>query len=245
MQFKVVVMRGTVTHSLTVAARIKTFNLTNQNLTDAEALLWYRLRRKQLLAKHKGKITMKKIFLLFLLCALQQQVFAAADLLQVFRQALVSDPTYKQAISQRLSTREGVPINLAGLLPSLSAGLAYPNYTKYASSGPASGHLSGTERGYNLNLNLTQTVFDFGKFAGLASARDLAKGADATLSAATQNLMIRVAQAYFNILRDQDNLVYIKSTRTAYAKQLDQVTQQYRVGLKTITEVYTARASYE
>jgi outer membrane protein len=188
---------------------------------------------------------MKKLILFAITLGAYINAYASADLVQVFRQALVSDPTYQQAISQRLSTREGVPINLAGLLPTISAGVAAPNYTKYASSGPASGNLSGTQRGYNLNLNLTQTVFDFGKFSGLASARELARGADATLSAATQSLMIRVAQAYFNILRDQDNLIYITSTRTAYAKQLDQIVQQYRVGLKTITDVYTARASYE
>ncbi len=190
-----------------------------------------------------GRFLVKKI--LFIITILFSMQTEAADLIEVFRQALTSDPTFQQAISQRLSTREGVPINLAGLLPTISAGLAAPNYNKFASSGPASGNVSGTQRGYDLNLNLTQTVFDFGKFAGLASARALAKGADATLSAATQNLMIRVAQAYFNVLKDQDNLVYIRSTRTAYAKQLNQITQQYRVGLKTITDVYTARASYE
>ena len=188
---------------------------------------------------------MKKLLLIAITLCVCVNAFASADLLQVFRQALVSDPTFQQAISQRLSTREGVPIDVAGLLPDITASLAAPNYTKYASSGPASGNLSGTQRGYDLNLNLTQTVFDFGKFSGLASARALARGADATLSAAAQNLMIRVAQAYFNVLKDKDNLVYIKSTRTAYAKQLDQITQQYRVGLKTITDVYTARASYE
>ncbi len=189
---------------------------------------------------------MKKILLIFIMAlSMSVDAFASADLLAVFRQALGSDPTYQQAISQRLSTREGVPINVAGLLPTITAGVAVPNYTKYASSGPASGHLSGTQRGYDINLNLTQTVFDFGKFAGLASARALAKGADATLSAATQNLMIRVAQAYFNVLKDQDNLVYIQSTKAAYANQLNQITLQYRVGLKTITDVYTARASYE
>ncbi|HSW70280.1 MAG TPA: TolC family outer membrane protein [Gammaproteobacteria bacterium] len=188
---------------------------------------------------------MKKLLLTIIIFSLCCKAFASTDLLQVFRQALVSDPTYQQAISQRLSTREGVPINIAGLLPGITASLAAPNYLKYASSGPASGQLSGTQRGYNMNLSLTQTVFDFGKFAGLASANALAKGADATLSAATQNLMIRVSGAYFNILKDQDNLIYIQSTKTAYAKQLDQITQQYRVGLKTITDVYTARASYE
>lgn len=190
-------------------------------------------------------MTKKLLFILAITFSVQTTTFASTDLLQVFRQALASDPTYQQAISQRLSTREGVPINLAGLLPTISANLAAPNYTKSTTSAPASGQVSGTQRGYGLNLNLTQTVFDFGKFAGLASANNLAHGADATLSAATQNLMIRVAQAYFNILKDQDNLIYIGSTRTAYAKQLDQITQQYRVGLKTITDVYTARASHE
>ncbi len=178
----------------------------------------------------------------FTLCI---NAYASTDLMTVFREALVSDPTYQQAISQRLSTREDVPINVAGLLPNLSAALAAPTITRMTSSGPASNNVHGTQRGYNMTLNLTQTVFDFGKFAGVASALQLAKSADATLSAATQNLMMSVANAYFTILKDQDNLRYIKSTRTAYAKQLDQATQQYRVGLKTITDVYTARASYE
>ncbi len=171
----------------------------------------------------------------------------AATLMDVFQQALISDPTYQQAIAQRLATREGVPISIAGLLPNLSASLSKPNYTRTTNSGSASTFLSPDQRmhGYNLALTLSQTVFDFGKFAGLASANALANGANATLSAATQSLMIRVSAAYFNVLHDQDNLAYIKATRTAYAKQLDQVRQQYKVGLKTITEVYTAQASYE
>ncbi|EKD73899.1 MAG: hypothetical protein ACD_45C00151G0003 [uncultured bacterium] len=187
---------------------------------------------------------MKKKFL-FAIALCMPLHSLAADLMDVFRQALVSDPTYQQAISQRLSTREGVPISLAGLLPSASITGQGPNITRIAASGSASTNTTTTQRGYNVTLNLSQTVFDFSQFAGLASANALAKGADATLSAATQNLMIRVTSAYFNILKDQDNLVYIKSTRTAYAKQLEQVTQQYRVGLKTVTDVYTARASYE
>jgi len=189
---------------------------------------------------------MKKRFLLAIVAlSIHLNANAATDLIQVFQQALVSDPTYNQAISQRFSTREGVPINIAGLLPSASVNLLEPTVTRTLSSGPASGFIRSTQRGYDMTLSLSQAVFDFGKFAGVASAHALARGADATLSAATQSLMIRVANAYFTILKDQDNLIYIKSTRTAYAEQLDQVTQQYRVGLKTITDVYTARASYE
>ncbi|HLB57997.1 MAG TPA: TolC family protein, partial [Gammaproteobacteria bacterium] len=44
---------------------------------------------------------------------------------------------------------------------------------------------------------------------------------------------------------DEDNLASVRSTKAAYTKQLDQVTEQYKVGLKTITDVYTAEASFE
>lgn len=188
---------------------------------------------------------MKKILLLTT-AAFSIQAHAATDLMQVFRQALISDPVYQQAIAQRLATREGVPISLAGLLPNAFVAASGPTMTRTTTSSSATNNtLATSQRGYNITLNVTQTVFDFSQFAGLASARELARGADATLSAATQALMIRIAQAYFNILKDQDNLIYIQSTRTAYRKQLDQINQQYRVGLKTITDVYTARASYE
>jgi outer membrane protein len=187
----------------------------------------------------------KNLWQAALLLSIHLNAVASTDLIHAFQQALVSDPTYQQAISQRLSTREGVPINLAGLLPSASIALSAPNVMRINASGPASGYLRGSQRGYDMTLNLSQTVFNFSQFAGLASAHALAKGADATLAAATQNLMLRVSNAYFTILKDQDTLIYIRSTRTAYAQQLDQVTQQYRVGLKTMTDVYTARASYQ
>ncbi len=189
---------------------------------------------------------MKKYLLLVMaLFSIHTNAIAGADLVDVYRQALMSDPVYQQALAQRLSDRENVPINLAGLLPSLTSALV-PSINKTLTSGSgALGRENGTARGYDLSLVLTQTVFDFSKVAGLNGARAIAKQADAILSAATQDLMIRVAKAYFAILQDQDNLIYIGSTRTAYAKQLDQVKQQFAVGLKTITDVYTAQASYE
>jgi len=191
---------------------------------------------------------MKRILALLLAFGLCSNAIAySTNLMQVFQQALVSDPTYQEAISQRLATREGVPISVAGLLPSISASLAAPSYTKIINSGSASAGMAPDQRlhGYTFGLNLSQTVFDFGKFASLASSAALATQADATLSAATQALMIRVAQAYFTVLHDQDSLIYIKATRTAFAKELDQIKQQYKVGLKTITNVYTAQASFE
>ncbi|MHB1222344.1 MAG: hypothetical protein ACYC0J_10145, partial [Gammaproteobacteria bacterium] len=62
---------------------------------------------------------MKKKLFLFLALSSFQALANAADLIEVFNQALLCDPIYQQAISQRLSTREGLPISIASLLPNM------------------------------------------------------------------------------------------------------------------------------
>ncbi|MBV8802038.1 MAG: TolC family outer membrane protein [Gammaproteobacteria bacterium] len=187
---------------------------------------------------------MRKIFLLFILLASTRIVSASTNLITVYQQALTSDPVFQQAIAQQLATNENVPISLSQILPHLGGNIS-PYLTRQVSSGPAA--LSGTDRdrGYNVNLTLTQTIFNFAQFANLAGAKATAKQAVATLNAASQDLMIRVSSAYFKVLEDVDNVRSSLSAKTAFAKQLDQVTQQYKVGLKTITDVYTAQASYQ
>jgi outer membrane protein len=188
---------------------------------------------------------MKKILLAAsLLLGITSNAFAA-NLVEVYQQALCSDLAFRQAVDQRLSDKQGVPISLSALLP-MAGIMAQPSLSRSTVSGNGSSFLgSNTLRGYAVNLTLTQTVFDFGKFANLIGARALSKQADATLNAALQDLMLRVARAYFAVLNDEDNLRYTIAAKKAYAKQLDQVTQQYHVGLKTVTEVYTAKASYD
>ncbi len=172
----------------------------------------------------------------------------AADLVEVYQQALSSDPTYQQAISQELSTKEGVPISLSSLLPNIAASFN-PSVTRTAYAGvivsPLNSPRNNTAKNYDLALTLNQTVFNYAQFANLSSALSTSKGAEATLNAALQNLMTRVATAYFNVLQDEDNLSYSEASKLAYAEQLDQVKQQYDVGLKTITDVYTAQSSYD
>ncbi|RDI41495.1 TolC family outer membrane protein [Aquicella lusitana] len=197
---------------------------------------------------------MKKRVLLLIALSSWQITASAADLIEVYQQALLSDPTYQQAVAQRLSTKEGVPISVSSLLPNLSvqavpsvtrSGFAGSNFSVDANTGAPLSPRNNTARAYTLTLTVTQTVFDFSKFAGVAGAVATSKSADATLNASLQNLMTRVASAYFAVLRDEDNLSYNEAAKQAYAEQLDQVRQQYKVGLKTVTDVYTAQASYE
>lgn len=191
---------------------------------------------------------MKKNIFLVLFFSLSMFITSlsyAADLLEVYKRALFSDPIYQQAIAQELATSENVPISRSYLLPGLGFQAA-PTILKQTGSGPAS-TVENTvrQRGYTYSLTLTQTIFNVAQTANLSQQKATAKQALATLNAASQDLMIRVAKAYFQVLQDEDFLRASQSAKIAFKQQLDQATQQYKVGLKTITDVYTAKASYE
>jgi outer membrane protein len=187
---------------------------------------------------------MKKILLFIIAFFGINPLATAADLLQVYQQALFSDPIYQQALEQRLFDQEGVPINRAPLFPQalFNGG---PSVTKFSQSPPGTPSNNVTSRGYSFTLTLTQTVFDYAQFKALSSAHAVSKQADATLNAAMQDLMLRVSTAYFVVLKDEENLIYNRVSKNAFAKQYDQINQQFKVGLKTITDVDTAKASYD
>lgn len=196
---------------------------------------------------------MKKGFFLILILLCQQAFAKTADLIEVYQQALMSDPTFQQAIAQRLSTKEALPISIAAILPNISASVnpalarsafSGNNYDTNVAGVPLTPR-NNTNRSYTLQLTVTQVVFDLAKFANIRGSHATSKSADAILNAALQNLMVRVANAYFAILKDEDNLSYSEASKLAYARQLDQIKQQYAVGLKTVTDVYTAQASYD
>lgn len=193
----------------------------------------------------------KKLLLLTPLLFWHIQV-NAADLVEVYNQALTSDPIFQQAIAKSLVTAENVPISYAAVLPSLVVTMN-PAITHLNNSG--TNYLISTfpgviaprnltERNYSLNLILTQQVFNMGMFQNIEIQLANAKAAEATLNSELQSLMVRVANAYFAILQDEDNLEYAIASKRNYAQQLDQTQQQYKVGIKTLTDVATAQASY-
>jgi outer membrane protein len=169
------------------------------------------------------------------------QALAKMDLLQAFSAALVSDPTYQVALAQNLVQHEAVPITMGAMLPQVSA-TAAPSIGRT--------HITGIEnspvnKGYSFGLSVSQTIFDFGKFAALSGAKANGVAANAKLNAVTQELMMRVTRAYFAILKDEENLIYSRSAKKAFSRQYDQATQQFKVGLKTNTDVYTAEAAFD
>lgn len=188
----------------------------------------------------------------------------ATDLLDAFNQAFKSDPVFQQANETRLSSNIGVPIAFSALMPQFNtyAAIQRVQLTNRASiplsssTGAGSiGNLTGTsgitsakeqtftDGGYQLNL--TQYLFNYSDWEQWKAARASSKAADATFTAALQSLMARTSQAYLAVLQAQDDLRYVEAEKKAIYQQLDQTSQEYKVGLVAITSVYQAQAAYD
>ena len=176
------------------------------------------------------------------------------DLLDAYREARANDPVLAQSDANRLSVGEGVNQARALLLPQIDGSLSLsqttgggggrvqdPNNPNQFISTSSFGH----SRTRNLNLNLSQTVFDFSKYANLKAAHASADAQDELYQAALQNLFVRVTGAYFTVLTDEDQLTFAKANEDAFKQQYDQSNQRYKVGLSAITDVYQAKSYYE
>jgi outer membrane protein len=93
------------------------------------------------------------------------------------------------------------------------------------------------------DVSLSQTLFNLSAWFGWRAGKETSLQAEATLSAAQQDLIVRVVQSYFGVLRAQDNLRASLAQERAFERQLEQTRQRFEVGLIAITDVYEAEAA--
>lgn len=176
----------------------------------------------------------------------------AADLLDAYRLALRNDPQIHVAEANFRAEKEAKPQAWAQYLPQINASAQWSD-TNGESSGeqifsgvvfPSNIPDEQTER-TSFGLRLTQTVFDWGRIQQFAIADATVAQADATYRAAQQALIIRVAEAYFNVLAALDTLESARANREAIGQQLEQTKKRYEVGLIAITDVQESQAAYD
>ncbi len=171
----------------------------------------------------------------------------AADLVSIYREALVSDPQYASARASYLAGQEKIAQGKAGLLPQLSAN-ANLNYTNTDATFPGTPLFRGGQRdwgGRAYGVQLTQPLYrpqnretyEQGKLQALIS--------EIQLTASGQDLMVRVSQAYFDVLLAQANLDFIRAQKSAISEQLAQAKRNFVVGTATITDTNDAQARYD
>jgi outer membrane protein len=198
-----------------------------------------------LILRHCCKVCLKCLFGLIWFLSTLKSCFAT-DLLDIYQLALKNDAVYQGAISTRLSQRETLPHHVAALLPSINGqtnlSSNYQTITQ-SSSSDTFGMNPYTSRGYSISIK--QPLLDVGDWLSVKQANTTSKQADATFIAATQSLIYRVANGYFQVLLAQDDLQLAEKEKSANAQQLDQAQKRVRVGLDAITTVYEAQAAYD
>lgn len=178
---------------------------------------------------------------------LWQSSARAEDLMQIYQLAKQHDATYAAAQASWAAQQEKVVQARATLKPNvqLSASTAH-NSTDTTFKGPIS--FPGGKQKFNTTaygVTLRQPLYNKQDWEQLNESQLLVKQADAKLKLAQQDLILRVAQAYFDTLIVQDNLVFVGAQKKAIAKQLQQAKRKFEVGSNTITDVDEAQARYD
>lgn len=167
----------------------------------------------------------------------------AADLMEVYHKALESDPTYRAAYSTFLSKTEAVPQALAALLPQLGV-TSYVNRTNLDVKAAGFENIQ-TFNSTQMTLNASQAIFNVQAWSKVKQAKASVKASLADFNDATQDLILRVSQAYLDVLLSKDTLNFAESKKRANKRQFDQAQQRFDVGVGTITSVYEAKAAYD
>jgi outer membrane protein len=165
------------------------------------------------------------------------------DLGQLFQEALANDSTYQAARFQYQVTVEQPAIQRSGLLPNLSANASvfrryYDLSTNDNSATPNFGDYGG-------GFALTVPVYRPQQWESYEQAKLQVLQGEATLAQARQDLIIRLATAYFNVLGARDQVIALDANKTATLQQLEQAKREFEVGTKTIIDTNEAQARYD
>jgi outer membrane protein len=193
-------------------------------------------------------------------CAYAAQGADRADLVSIYQRALQNDPIIREADANRLASRESRPQAIAALLPQLNANASWSQVEQEFSRTslqrtnpldpdsplvPVDITTDAETDGYDYQIQLRQTLFRWDQWAALRRANAEVAQAEADYQAAHQELILRTAQRYFDVLAAQDTVDAAQATLEAFSRQLEQANKRFEVGLIAITDVQEARAAHD
>lgn len=162
-------------------------------------------------------------------------VYAAETLFELYQLSRQHDVNYRLADAERDAAREAHAQARAALLPgaSLSANAAqvWGKETNTSSAG--------------YTLSLSQSLYQRDASIRLEQADVAIEKTDVDFTLAEQSLVLRVAQAYFDVLSAYDALAFARAKKNASFQQLEQSRQRFEVGLIPITDKEEAQAAYD
>ncbi|MDN3637760.1 TolC family outer membrane protein [Simiduia curdlanivorans] len=169
---------------------------------------------------------------------------ANADTLnQIYELAVKNDHQIRADEAAYRSAIEAKAIGRANLLPLISATASYSHSDIDTTVGTPLGNAKTDTKVWGATL--TQPLINMAAWFGYQQGIELTDKAEADFSAAQQDLIVRTATAYFNVLRAIDTLEASIAEENANSHQLAQTKQRFEVGLTAITDVHEAQASYD
>lgn len=182
---------------------------------------------------------MKKKLLLGILYCSPVFMAYAVDLFEAYQKALVFNADYLKAVANNDAGQENPNISRAAILPQVNANVTLSeNYVSGAGM-----YAFYHQPIYGAQLN--QVVFDFSKFSTYTRSKYSAQLSTLQLENARQQLMVDVAQAYFDVLYAEDVLLATQMTAKALEQQLIQAKEAFQVGTVPVVDVNDAQAAYD
>ncbi len=170
----------------------------------------------------------------------------ALDLKEALERAEKYDAALRIAMSDYMAAEEAFPQSRANLLPDLTAaGFYQRNDTRRENSTGAIPDVDSnfTTKGYDVTLN--QVIYNKTFWDTMEQSKALVAQAAANYEVAKQDLILRTASAYFNVLGAQDNVAFTRAEKEAIGRQLEQSRERFNVGLIAITDVRESQASFD
>jgi outer membrane protein len=169
-----------------------------------------------------------------------------ADMLQIYRSAQASDTQYGAARASWAAAQERLPQGRAGLLPSVSvSAFTQSNDREIDFRDPSIPNLNSNFNSNSASVSLTQPVYRPQNFQAFEQAKTQVEQADAVLAQAAQDLILRVAQAYLDVLLAQDTVTFAEAQLVAIGQQLEQAKRNFEVGTATIVDTKEAQSRYD
>lgn len=164
----------------------------------------------------------------------------AANLVDIYTLAKQNDPIYAAARQAYQAGQERASQGLAGLLPTLNLSANVRHNAVETSVSPDADYNS---RGFGLTL--TQPIYRKQNLEAYQQGKLQALLAEQQFRLAEQDLILRTARAYFDLLQAQDNLATAQAQKQAIAEQLAQARRSFEVGAATIVDTHEAQARFD
>jgi outer membrane protein len=171
----------------------------------------------------------------------------AEDLLQIFRDAQRYDAVYGAARFSLDAGRERIPQARALLLPSLtlSGTASRTDLDVKSTDQTVAPSFQRNPNAVGYTLTLSQPIYRAQNLLQRDQADYQVRQAEATFAQASQDLAVRAAQAYFDVLAAQDTLTLVGAQKAAISEQLAQAKRNFEVGTATITDTHEAQSRYD